>query len=428
MAEDLPKVDFNPEQTFSCSNCGFCCSNFDVAVSSAEIKAVEKKRYPGVNPKKVECFKPLKDDFSIIVKDENRKCVFMDEEGLCVIHKYEGTKVKPLACRLFPFTVHHWVDGHISADLRYICPAVGMPDSDNISGQVSHIRDMAEILKHREKPADATYSRNNPVGLEQIRFVHRGYRAILEAEKFPVATRLLTLARVIDFHAKKSMYLAIKAADEVFEQDALEFLNKISEVVTEELKMAENLPVKSRIEFRNLLMGFIRDDMAVPGKGPDTGIRTRLHNAWHTLRFGLGGGSLKQLNPTCPDTAGNDCFVLARTMTATEEAMNAYLQFLKGKMDSMHFCGRYIHHLTYEQGLRQLLATAPAAFALAGLFAAGSGSMVTGFPHMRNALTYIETAFGISPYFKLEMSKRRVGQLASGKNYAGLLKLFLPNQ
>ncbi len=424
----MPKIDFNPEQTFTCSNCGFCCSNFEVAVNSAEIKTVEKNRYPGVDPKKVECFKHLKGDFSVIAKDENQKCVFMDEEGLCVIHKYKGTKIKPLACRLFPFSVHCWADGHISADLRYICPSVGIPDSEKISGQVSHIRDMADILKKREKPADAFYSKANPVGLEQIRFIHRGYRAILEAEKLPLATKLLTLAKVIDFHAKKSMHLAIKAADEVFEQDAMEFLNKISDVVAEDLKTAKRPAVNARIEFRNLLMGFIRDDVGAPGKEPDTSVRHRLHNTWHTLRFGLGGGSLKNLNPTCPDTAGNDCFALAQTMTMTEEAVNAYLQFLKGKMDSMHFCGRYVHHLTYEQGLRQLLITAPAAFALAGLFAAGSGSMVAGFPHMRNALTYIETAFGISPYFKLETSKRRVAQLAFNKNYAGLLKQFVPNQ
>ncbi|MBN2640329.1 MAG: YkgJ family cysteine cluster protein [Victivallales bacterium] len=424
MVENDENIHFYRGLTASCSNCGNCCSELTVTAMSAEIKKIERSKYPGIDFKIQQCFKHLKGDFSVIAKNDAGKCVFMDDSGLCTVHRISGVKLKPLACRMFPLVIHRWADGHVSVDARYLCPSVGMPGGIPLSEQTGEIRELTRLLDNYEKEAKAIYSVPNPVRLDRIRFVHRAYQALLADKNIPLASRLYTLSVVQDFHARKDMFPVIRNAGAGFEHEALDFQRKILNVVEDTLNNASRLPASARIDFRNLLTGFVRDDI-VQNSTHSQSLSKRFKTAWEVLRFGLGGGDLNKLNSSCPATSGTDCFAKVPVLEVSQDAASACEDFLMSRMCSMHFCGRYSHHLTYEQGLRQLLIAVPAAYAIAGLFAAAKGDKLLSFKHMRRALTYVDTAFSLSAYFKLGVTHKRISRLAAPRLYAGLLKTFV---
>ena len=415
MAPAVFSFDGYPDLRFRCRCCGFCCSHFEVTATADEVERIGKLRLPGgIQPR--EGFAPLHDNLFTVVKDETRRCRFMDDGGLCQIHRTLGATAKPVACRLYPFSIHTWVDGRVSADLRFICPAVGDPDGTRLADHLAQIREMAGLLRPREKAADTTYSERNPVSLAAVRQVHEGIKAILLATEYPFPLRLYITVKVIDFHSRREMFPAIAAADAGFRTEALSFLSKAAALLTKELAQTERLPLRERIEFRSLVGGYLRDDDAATTNWWHRFVRMR-----HFVAFGLGGGSLRRINPSCPETGGMECLTAAQGMPVDPDAMAGFEMFFYGKLCAMHFCSRYVHHYTYELGLRHLLLTAPVAQAMAAMFARTEGRDRIDRATMRRALTYIDTAFILSPYFRQAHTRRVLQQLTRPAIYAALL-------
>ncbi len=415
MSRTAPVLHFCPEQRFSCRRCGFCCANFEVTATAEEIRHIAKLSIPELPTPIESCFSPLKGNLSTIVKDPSKRCRFMDGDGLCLIHRHGGAEAKPLACRLYPFNIHVWTDGHISADLRFICPAVGDPDGQRTGDQAGHIREIAALMGKTEKPADTCYSESNPAGLAQVRCVHEGIKAIIYNDALPFALRLYAAVKILDFHASPEMRTAISAANGDFKTDAADFAIKAAPLLARELEGVAPLPLRERIDFRSLIGGYLRDDSS-------SSAGSRFSRMWHFVAFGLGKGSLQQINASCPDTRGIDCLECSRLAAMSPEAAEQYRNFFHGKLESMHFCSRYAHHYTYELGLRHLLLTAPVAFSLAAAFAAAERSPSVDASHMRRVLTYIDTTFSLSPYFRRTATRRLLGRLTVPATFAALLK------
>jgi len=48
----------------------------------------------------------------------DERCVFLDSDNLCIVHKAAGIEAKPITCRLFPLHVVQTPDGVIDQSLR----------------------------------------------------------------------------------------------------------------------------------------------------------------------------------------------------------------------------------------------------------------------------------------------------------------------
>lgn len=59
----------------------------------------------------------------VLNKDEQGRCVFLSDAGRCRIHEEQGFDAKPLACRLFPFTLTP-AGRSVRAGWRFDCPTV----------------------------------------------------------------------------------------------------------------------------------------------------------------------------------------------------------------------------------------------------------------------------------------------------------------
>ena len=416
MGEIREKLDYEAGQRFSCSCCGACCNNLEVTITGAEKTAIEKFRF---NPAAATdgAFTALRPGLWNIAKNADGKCVFIGADGRCRLHREGGVELKPLACRLYPFVIHNWSDRHISVDGRYYCPAIGEENGELWSCQEDYFRTMAQLLTGREKAATVKYSEENPASPEAVRRINPAFRRILGDGGMPLPQRLYAAARILDFHSRRDQRAAVAAADEAFAAEAEQFIVRARGAMTEEFLRAGEPDLDQRMKFRLAAGGFFRDDAG------RTSWRQRFRRGLTMARWSMGRGSLRELNPTCPDTAGIDVATAAGTVTFEPAALALLERFILAKVASLHHCGPAALKFTWEEGIRHLLTASAVLAASAGLLARSAGRDQVDAAQMRQGLIYVDTSFRLSPYFRTKNYRTIVNRLCRPGCYAGILKM-----
>lgn len=100
---------FHPGVRYACVGCGVCCHSFLLGpLRPADVERLEALRWPpGVRlPVGQQAIHHLEDEGEAVpfLRTHKGRCVFLGDEGLCEIHRRVGGEVKPLVCRLFPYT------------------------------------------------------------------------------------------------------------------------------------------------------------------------------------------------------------------------------------------------------------------------------------------------------------------------------------
>lgn len=82
----------------SCDNCGLCCKDWDIELSKEDIRMLVDLGY---HPKDFLVLDPV--PRMKMVRRENEKiCVFLDKENMCVLQKRHGKHAKPHTCKQYP--------------------------------------------------------------------------------------------------------------------------------------------------------------------------------------------------------------------------------------------------------------------------------------------------------------------------------------
>lgn len=416
MSEIREKLDYEAGQRFSCSCCGACCNNLEVTITGVEKAAIEKFRLnPAVSMEGA--FIALRPGLWNIAKNADGRCVFIGADGRCRLHREGGVELKPLACRLYPFAIHNWSDRHISVDGRYYCPAVGMGNGELWSRQEGYFRTMAQLLTGREKVATVKYSDANPASLGAVRWVNLAFLRILGDDGMPLPQRLYAAARILDFHARRDQRAAVAAADEAFAAEAEQFIIRAREAMSEEFLRAGEPDLDQRMKFRLAAGGFFRDDAG------RTSWRQRFSRGLTMARWAMGRGSLHELNPTCPDTTGIDVAIAGESVTFEPEALALLERFILAKISSLHHCGPAALKFTWEDGMRHLLTASVVLAASAGLLTRSAGRDKVDAAQMRQVLSYVDTSFRLSPYFRTKNYRKIITRLCRPGCYAGILQM-----
>lgn len=122
-----------PGSHHTCRLCGGGCRSYDVMLTEQEARRLS-----------LDWWRPslqgVPDDAPLVLLDPvtrqyalnkvEGRCVFLDSDNLCIVHKESGLRDKPLACQIFPFQAVQAPDGiHISLNVG--CRRlVEMTDSD----------------------------------------------------------------------------------------------------------------------------------------------------------------------------------------------------------------------------------------------------------------------------------------------------------
>ena len=187
----MPRI---PGQRWSCHSCAYCCRELFVHLFDDDCERIDRQgwadRLRAAPYVKAGRHKGLN-------KREDGACVFLDEHNRCKIHTEYGEDAKPLACRLFPFSVrpnkHGW-----QASLRFDCPSVVRSEGQPVSQHRSWLVNVAKRLNHTLPPdgEEPLLQRGMRAASEEVDAVVTRFRRWLRSEDLPVTSRLIGAARV----------------------------------------------------------------------------------------------------------------------------------------------------------------------------------------------------------------------------------------
>lgn len=130
----------DPTAQFACSCCTLCCNqpwNTHIEPDKAErLDAHDFSAYPHLADRpRYDASGTNRKDLYRIPKRDGTRCLYLDDDGLCIIHKELGPEAKPDMCLQFPYMVARtWTEDRVS--VNYGCPAVqtsrGLPLSDQL--------------------------------------------------------------------------------------------------------------------------------------------------------------------------------------------------------------------------------------------------------------------------------------------------------
>ena len=148
---------------FSCGFCTKCCDQpWGTLIEADKAHALDTfdfSAFPQLTGKEFYYqAKGTPKGYYLLSKGEGTRCVFLDTDGLCIIHKVKGPEAKPTGCRKFPYMVARTpVDDRVSVD--YGCPAVQQSSGQPLREQGD---DIAVTISVTSKPADT----DSPVVLD----------------------------------------------------------------------------------------------------------------------------------------------------------------------------------------------------------------------------------------------------------------------
>lgn len=168
----LPVVD---GQRWSCHSCGLCCRTLVGHLTDEERRRLDEQGW--AEQLRVAPYVKVGRGWALN-KQPDGACVFLDDQNHCKIHAKFGEADKPLACRIFPFSVRP-VRGAWQASLRFDCPSVTASKGQALGGHRSWLSELVRRLDHRLDP-NPTRQRGADVTDDDVADFQRGVHATAE--------------------------------------------------------------------------------------------------------------------------------------------------------------------------------------------------------------------------------------------------------
>jgi len=420
MSEKPSEPLFHPEQSWTCEGCGECCGMWDIPVTKEEKERLEKLDLPGFDFDKNDYFTKAKKGRGIyFIKKKDDKCVFLDSDGLCVIHKKHGEKVKALACRLYPFHVLNWRDGKISASFRFDCQAVSRGNGQPISKRKKEIRSFAKELRPGLL-SNAKYNGKAGSSLADMRKIAAAYAEVFSYDKISLAARLHYAVNLLDFNSTDEHSGFVEGVDDSFAEDAMEYMRENGELFEAAVEDATPPDKLRKMIFNYLLTGFVRVDEMVAGKS----LIARVPRARKALAIVQGKGSLRDINPKCAATSGISPLDVLAERPLSPETERIVLRHASAQLAALHFCGKPGPGLTFEEGMRHLVLMQAVTCAITAMFEAADerDGAKREHPAAADAIRVTDHTFYHSPFFALGHVKKMTRWLVSPKTFPSIAR------
>lgn len=186
----VPQV---PRQRWSCHSCGNCCRSLVIHLSAADRARIDEQSWPERG--QVAAYVRAGRGW-VLNKRADGACVFLDEDNKCQIHAKYGAAAKPLACRLYPFSVRPTAAGW-QASLRFDCPSMAASEGDPIGNRSAALAELAAELPHRGEAAElADFQRGLTSTIDETEMLLDRYVVWLLDEEITLLSRLIGAARV----------------------------------------------------------------------------------------------------------------------------------------------------------------------------------------------------------------------------------------
>lgn len=141
---------------FSCGSCTFCCDQpWRTMIEADKAEALSRhdfRAYPQLAGRTLyRASSDGKGDLFELSKGKGTRCVFLDTDGLCIIHKELGAEAKPGMCRQFPYlSSRTWTEDRVSANFG--CPSVQNRSGSCLSKQAGEIASVVQVSARPVRP------------------------------------------------------------------------------------------------------------------------------------------------------------------------------------------------------------------------------------------------------------------------------------
>lgn len=141
---------------FSCGSCTFCCDQpWRTLIEPDKADALDRHDFAAYPQLAGRDFYRRNGGERLfeLAKGDGTRCLFLDGDGLCIIHKELGAEAKPSMCRQFPFlSARTWTDDRVSANFG--CPSIQQGRGRPLAEQSDDIRGVVPVSSRPVK-ADA---------------------------------------------------------------------------------------------------------------------------------------------------------------------------------------------------------------------------------------------------------------------------------
>lgn len=345
-------------------------------------------------------------------------CVFLDADNRCRIHTDLGEEAKPLACRIFPFSVRSTGEGW-QASLRFDCPSVIESKGAPIGQHRSLLRELTEAM-------GAVQPTGGPVDIK------RGVRAD-EEELDAVTTRFvrwfkqgkLTMAHRLIGAARLTTTLEAATLKQVRGERFVELLDLLFEALPAE---SANPPATATPRTRGLLRQLAFAHAEHVTLAELTSGFSRLRRRWQQFRaagrFRTGHGVV----PALPGISGEARFAAVEAVDANPDdysrVEDLLWRYLIARLEGRSVFGAGYYGWSVVNGLAALWLSVASAGWIARYIAATEGRAMFGFDDVGLALGIVDRAATRLPALGAVSERARIVYVIRDDGLARILSDF----
>lgn len=137
-----------PGQKWSCHSCGECCKTLVGHLTETERSRLDEQQW--TRELGVDAYVRIPRGWALN-KRADGACVFLTDDNRCRIHAKFGEESKPLACRIFPFSVRRVPTGW-QASLRFDCPSVTSASGATLEQSRRNVEQLAARIEQPSSP------------------------------------------------------------------------------------------------------------------------------------------------------------------------------------------------------------------------------------------------------------------------------------
>lgn len=359
----------------------------------------------------------------VLNKRDDGACVFLDEHNRCKIHAEFGEEAKPLACRIFPFSVRPVPNGW-QASLRFDCPSVIASDGRPINSHRAWVRKLASRLDRSPVQDDDTADLHPRVHatVEEIDTILRSFSRWLKNDhEMSMTDRLIGTARI-------TTTLEGATLKNVRGPHLAELLDLLFGTLPGE---CANRPATPTARQRSMLrqLAFAHAEHVTLAQ-MRSGLAGRFHKRWQQLRsakrFRKGTG----LVPPLPGFDGETTFEIVESVEPRAEDKpdieNLLLRYLTARIEGRSVFGQGYYGWPVFRGLAALWLTVAVAGWLARYSAAVDSRTRLTFQDFGRALGIVDRAATRVPTLGTLAERVRVSYLLANDGLARLIHRYLP--
>jgi len=287
-------------ERWECTGCGKCCRGNVVPLDDDDLKRFREQRWdkhPDFRGKKTLVKRSLFAGSYRLAQRDDGTCVFLNDDGLCQIHKEFGFENKPLVCQMYPLQI---VPAGNTAylTLRRSCPTAAADQGRTMN---EHQKEARRFVNNRPQLAEQVpppkITRHHRRSWKETLIVTGAIERLMTKQEFPLIRRLVHGLRFCDLleqcrlrrlDAKQLNELVTVLAESAVEQSSDLFRDR------QEPSRA------ARTIFRLIVLNYLR---LHPLYKTRESWRERWRMAGYLLKFAGGRDTIPQIHPDFPEAS-----------------------------------------------------------------------------------------------------------------------------